>query len=168
MPRIACPNCAARYEIAAEVLAPAGKKVRCVRCGHVWLATPESETRASASSDTPPWPEPRQVRVREPEEEPAADPERAAAGAAAAPPTAPLPPAPPIARLRAGAVEGEPAGRARPAAAGDRGTTALVAAWALSLAVLALAAWGAIAYRAEVIDAWPASQRLYALLGLDG
>ncbi|WP_157967188.1 zinc-ribbon domain-containing protein [Elioraea thermophila] len=159
MPRIACPNCGARYEIAAEVLGPAGKKVRCVRCGHVWLATPEGEAQASGPSDAPPWPEPRQVRVREPEEEPAAAPAVAA--------TAP-PPAPPTARPAASAIGAEPAGLSRAVSANERGTTALLAAWALSLAVLAAAAWGAIAYRAEVIDAWPASQRLYALLGLDG
>lgn len=166
MPRITCPNCAARYEIAAEVLGPAGKKVRCVRCGHVWLATSEGEARASGLSDAPPWPEPRQVRVREPEEESAAEPVRAAAITAAA--AAPPPPPTPAARPAGGAIEAEPAGLARAATAADRGTTALLAAWAVSLAVLAAAAWGAMAYRAEVIDAWPASQRLYALFGLDG
>lgn len=167
MPRIACPNCAARYEIAAEVLGPAGKKVRCVRCGHVWLAVPEGDAPAARASDPPPWPEPRAVRLRDPGDEPAAEPERAAAVAASALATVQTPGSPPPAAPSVATVTGV-ADRGRDFRPQDRGSVALLAAWLLSVAVLAAVAWGAIAYRAEVIDAWPASQRLYALLGLDG
>ncbi|MDW8442929.1 MAG: hypothetical protein RML45_00365 [Acetobacteraceae bacterium] len=57
---------------------------------------------------------------------------------------------------------------AAPPSDARRGSGALLAAWAVSVAVLAAAAWGAIAYRSAVIAAWPASARLYALFGLDG
>jgi hypothetical protein len=41
-----------------------------------------------------------------------------------------------------------------------------VAAWVLSLAVLAGVVWAAYAYRAEIMAAWPPSQRAYAAMGL--
>jgi predicted Zn finger-like uncharacterized protein len=35
---IACPNCAASYQIDADALPEAGRKVRCVNCGTIWRA----------------------------------------------------------------------------------------------------------------------------------
>ena len=37
---IACPNCAAAYEIDDASVTPSGRKVRCVACGTVWRAYP--------------------------------------------------------------------------------------------------------------------------------
>ncbi|HJS87349.1 MAG TPA: zinc-ribbon domain-containing protein [Acetobacteraceae bacterium] len=45
-------------------------------------------------------------------------------------------------------------------------TAALLLAWGASLLVLALGAWGAVAWRGSVVHAWPPSQRLYGALGL--
>jgi predicted Zn finger-like uncharacterized protein len=39
--RIACPSCAAEYEVPASRLKP-GKLVRCARCGSKWLPDPGS------------------------------------------------------------------------------------------------------------------------------
>lgn len=39
---IACPNCAKRFRVPAEKLAPAGRKVRCASCGHVWFQAPSA------------------------------------------------------------------------------------------------------------------------------
>ncbi|WP_408870539.1 zinc-ribbon domain-containing protein, partial [Elioraea sp.] len=55
MPRIACPSCGARYDVAAGMIGPAGKSVRCARCGHVWLARAEGEAPAEPPAQ---WPEP--------------------------------------------------------------------------------------------------------------
>jgi predicted Zn finger-like uncharacterized protein len=54
---LTCPNCATRYQTDAALLGAAGRKVRCAKCGHVWLqaapaarAEPEPEL---LSSDEP-------------------------------------------------------------------------------------------------------------------
>ncbi len=163
MPRIACPSCGARYDLPEGALGPAGKKVRCVRCGAVWLALAEPVPTAP-----PPWPEPPGPRVRD-----------VAYGETAMPSPAGTPG--PV--TKAGAVLSEPVGlSARPpeippidrpvppamAVQGQRGVGALVLAWGLSIAVLGAAAFGFVTYRDAVIEAWPASARLYTLLGLDG
>ncbi|WP_202614820.1 zinc-ribbon domain-containing protein, partial [Elioraea sp. Yellowstone] len=66
MPRIACPSCGARYDVAAGMIGPAGKSVRCARCGHVWLARAEGEAPAERPAQ---WPEPPPPRVRDVTEE---------------------------------------------------------------------------------------------------
>jgi len=48
---IVCPNCAISYQIEAASLGPDGRAVRCVRCRHVWHATPQPEL-ALAAADT--------------------------------------------------------------------------------------------------------------------
>ncbi|GIX10782.1 zinc-ribbon domain-containing protein [Elioraea sp.] len=141
MPRIACPSCGARYDVAAGMIGPAGKSVRCARCGHVWLARAEGEVPAEPPAQ---WPEPPPPRVRDvTEEEP---PRRRAA---------PSPPPPPAEQT----VAAPPEPRAR------HGSGAAIA-WALTLLVVGAAAYGALAYPQMVIEAWPASARLYAALGL--
>jgi predicted Zn finger-like uncharacterized protein len=37
--RLVCPNCASSYAIADDALGENGRRVRCVTCKHVWLAT---------------------------------------------------------------------------------------------------------------------------------
>jgi hypothetical protein len=43
---------------------------------------------------------------------------------------------------------------------------ALIAAWAVSIALVVGMAWAAVAWRGEVMHAWPPSERIYAALGL--
>ena len=43
--RIACPTCDATYEV-PDALIGAGRRLRCVRCAHEWLAGPESPAAA--------------------------------------------------------------------------------------------------------------------------
>jgi len=39
---VTCPECATRYRVTGDALdAPHGRRVRCARCGHVWLHRPE-------------------------------------------------------------------------------------------------------------------------------
>lgn len=146
MPRIACPSCGARYDLAAGVIGAAGKNVRCARCGTVWLARPEP---AEGETLLPQWPEPPPPKVRDvADDEPRPPPPRRREA-----PPAPPPVVAPV----------EDAQEARPRA--RRGTGATIA-WVLTLALLAGAGYGAVRYPHAVIDAWPASARLYAMLGL--
>lgn len=39
--RLTCPNCAARYEIADDMLPPEGRDVECSNCGQVWFQAPD-------------------------------------------------------------------------------------------------------------------------------
>jgi predicted Zn finger-like uncharacterized protein len=51
--RIACPTCAATYDVSASRLLP-GKKIRCARCGGEWLYSRPAERLELAE---PPGPE---------------------------------------------------------------------------------------------------------------
>jgi predicted Zn finger-like uncharacterized protein len=57
--RIACPSCAAEYEVPASRLTP-GRKVRCTRCGEQWAAVQEAEEPPPPAVD----PEPAEVEPR--------------------------------------------------------------------------------------------------------
>ena len=41
---ISCPNCATRFVIEDSAIPADGRKVRCIRCEHVWHQTPTAET----------------------------------------------------------------------------------------------------------------------------
>lgn len=146
MPRIVCPNCGARYDVAAGVIGAAGKKVRCARCGTVWLARPEP---AEGEVLLPQWPEPPPPKVRDLEDEEPPPPRRREA-----------PPVPTPAVARAEDAPEAPPPRAR------RGGAGATIAWVVTLVLLAGAGYGAVRYPHAVIDAWPASARLYTMLGL--
>jgi predicted Zn finger-like uncharacterized protein len=141
--RIHCPACNAAYDV-PEALLAAGKPVRCAKCGAIW--TPEFAL--------PPEPAP-EPALRAP---------------------APPEPAPP-----------EPTSRPRlpslrppePAAGADeerlppqnyedfsRGGRGALLGWAVSLIVLIGLTVAAVGWRDTVMAAWPASERLYAALGL--
>jgi predicted Zn finger-like uncharacterized protein len=145
--RIECPDCAAAYEVPEHRLT--GRKlVRCARCGTEW---------------TPQAPGPQQV-IEEPhrldlarvidvlEAEPVETPPRQTRAGAKAPLERPSYSA--MQRL-ARSAEPEPARSVWP-----------WIAWAISLVVLAALVWGALVWRAEIMQVWPPSARLYDLLGL--
>lgn len=50
--RIACPKCAAEYEVPASRLSPR-KMVRCARCGDAWEAVEEAEGSGEAVAAVP-------------------------------------------------------------------------------------------------------------------
>lgn len=145
MPRIACPSCGARYDVAAGVIGAAGKNVRCARCGTVWLARPEP---AEGEALLPQWPEPPPPKVRDLDDEPPPPPRRREAPPAPPPVVAPVEDGPEM-RPRAG-----------------RGGAGATIAWVVTLVLIAGAGYGAVRYPHAVIDAWPASARLYSMLGL--
>jgi predicted Zn finger-like uncharacterized protein len=87
---IVCPSCATSYDVELASLQPNGRRVRCVRCRHVWLAeqnradkllaaaeaigpgretagTPESFAEGTAASDEAPAPVAEEIFAGEPE-----------------------------------------------------------------------------------------------------
>ena len=129
--RIACPACAAAYEVPDRLLAGPARTLRCSRCG-ADFALPQVEVVAEPMTAEP--------AVAPPPEPPAV---------VATPPPAPTPPAP---MLRPEAPHAPPAG--------------LVRAWVASIAVVLAAIGALLVFHARVMEAWPASTRLFAALGL--
>src|SRR5208283_1745565 len=168
----------------------AGKSVRCARCRTVWYvggsqtpATPPPSAATAAGAAHPaPTVAPPTVAVEA---------EHPAAAESPAPPPSPepvAPPAPPLPEPMAIAAttelvpisRGELAGEAEVAPPDDtamadlmsevrgrrRRMAPVLAAWVLSLAVVGGGLAAAYKYRGDVMDAWPASQRVYAALGI--
>lgn len=145
--RIECPRCAARYEVADRLIGPAGKSVRCAKCGAVWLA---GGSAARVPEPPPQWPEP---------------PQRPAVSQTS---PAPLEPRedPALAEFRAAQSAKDAAEAARPPSRPRSLMPAAILGWVATVAVLGAAAWGAYAHREAVIEAWPPSERVYLALGL--
>jgi predicted Zn finger-like uncharacterized protein len=167
--RIACPNCAAEYDLPDAMLAGGRRQLRCARCGHRFEATPPGAAAPPAPLEAA-TPRP----VDPPPDAPMAAP--VAVGDVFTPdPLAPWPDEranptataepqrPPPVRDAGHPAPIEPL--AVPDAA-PRGGPAMAAAWLLSFALLGAAGWAALQFRAEVMQAWPPAIRLYAALGL--
>lgn len=148
--RLSCPACDAAYDLPETLFLTGARKVRCVKCGHAWMAG----ERAPATPEEPP---PAAVAPPPAEPGPEAEAEEAPARRPlplrrrAAPPPAEPPPLPDLLL----APPPEPRGSGRP----------LAVAWAASVLLLAVACWAGWEYRGQVVAAWPASARLYTALG---
>lgn len=142
--RITCPACSAAYDVPDARLAP-GRNVRCARCGTDWSPVTEPPPAAPQARDSVPPSPP--VPLPEP-----APPMQAAP--AAAPRVDLTPSAPPLFP------------RSPLPALDLKSRQAVAAGWAASLLLLAVLAWSAIAWRANVVRAWPPSERLYVAVGL--
>lgn len=136
---LTCPQCATRYQTEAAAFMPAGRKVRCAKCAHVW-------------HQDPPLPEP------EPEIEipPASEPHPAARPAPPPRASAYAPPMPEETNFEAPVVK-----RAFPL---DR--LALAGGWIGLAAAVLLIAWAAVTYRQPIATLWPQSSSLYSALGM--
>jgi predicted Zn finger-like uncharacterized protein len=51
---VTCENCHVSYKLDASVLDPAGSRVRCTNCGHVFIAYPPPEVPVPADDERPP------------------------------------------------------------------------------------------------------------------
>jgi len=145
--RIVCPACEAEYDV-PETIGGAGRKVRCARCQTVWVAS------AALPDPAPPEPPP----------EPPPAPPPAPVAERAPPPLFADPPRPRSDWGRAdhATVDDDEALAAPPRVA------PWIAAWVLSLVLLGAAGWAGYHWRDDVIRLWPASERLYAVLGPKG
>lgn len=170
--RIVCPACSAAYEV-PDALLGSPRPVRCARCWHEWLPQPAAEPAPVETHPTEALPEPRpagsmverigelpesatglSVSVVEP-------PARQQAAAPVAPTTVrdeEPNSGPDLTASTEQSLAIEPATR--------REGTLLRLAWAASVLILVLLAWAAYGWRAEIMHAWPASERLYGALGL--
>jgi predicted Zn finger-like uncharacterized protein len=168
--RIACPACAAAYEVPDRLLAGAPRMLRCSRCGAEFApprpAPPEPDPPPPRAPEPPPDPPPAPPEPPDPAFAPVAAPAPAtvAEPATAAEPQPALGPAPPAAapaappELRPGP---RPATRQAP-----HGEAALTRAWLASIAAVLIGLAALIVFRARVMEAWPPSMRLFAALGL--
>ncbi|WP_170979483.1 zinc-ribbon domain-containing protein [Roseomonas sp. HF4] len=135
--RIACPSCAAEYEVPDRLLAGAARRLRCARCAAEF---------ALPGTGAAPSPAPL----------PAAPP-------AAAPPEAAPRPEPPPADPPSSPRVPLAATHAAPEPGSD---VALRRAWAASVALVLGAAASLLLFRGAVMEAWPPAIRLFAALGL--
>lgn len=165
--RIRCPSCSTTYEVADALLDPP-RTVRCARCAHDWMATPVVETPPPLppTEPDPPPPSPELpehtadetvVMVQErvisrPLPEPAAEPE-------------PELPDPMLGETPLSAIE-RLAGPFDPYQDTRRRGRWLTVAWAASFAILAGLGVAGYTERDLLMRQWPASKRVYAMLGL--
>jgi predicted Zn finger-like uncharacterized protein len=174
--RIACPSCAAEYEVPDALLAGGPRQLRCTRCGHAFTgalpgapptAAPPSEPAAEAGPGAQPPVAIPPAEAGPPPVEAAPD---SAPGSApdSAPDSAPAEPAPlPPLRDRPKPTRGptQPSPIEPPPPAAPR-PLPLAAAWIGSFAVLGAGAFAALRFQAEITAAWPPAARLFAALGL--
>jgi len=165
--KIVCPSCAATYEVPESAVA-SKRAVRCARCGGDWIpgAADRTEPPPLAEVPAPPPPPPEPTPASDPVQEPAPEP-LPAAEEIAAPEPAKERPAPQTAAATqwqgvVDAIAKEAADRPLPPA---KGRTP-IAAWFVSVTLLAILLAATVAFRAPIMKAWTPSTRLYAALGL--
>ncbi len=146
---LTCPSCATRYQIDEAKFPPAGRQVRCAKCGHVWHQdTPVAEAPVP---ETPPPEEPAPVEAK-PALEQSEQPEQ---------------PEPMLRALRP--QQGAPA----PAHGPPRARRALLPmlgvalGWIGLIAVVLLIGLSAVRYRQEITVIWPQSAGVYSSLGMN-
>ncbi len=183
--RIACPACSATYDVPPDRV-PAGRSVRCAKCGGMWAPVPE----AALADEPAPAPPVAEAPVPAPPvaAAPVAAPEaeRPKADVAVAEPPAPhvaeamSNDAPALHDLIVAAMAHHAAPEsATPLSAGkpasvisersggwSESRTIALAGWVLTVLILGAAGWGAVVKRTDIMRAWPNSERAYAAIGL--
>ena len=137
---LTCPSCTTRYTVDEAKFPPAGRTVRCAKCGHSWhQAGPEPEAA--------PAPEPVQA-VPAPE-----------ASVPVEDVAAPFAPSSIRSYAPATQVADKPRGQGLQMAA-------VAAGWAGLVAVVLLIGYSAVRYRQDIAAIWPQSASVYSGLGL--
>lgn len=181
---ITCPSCSARYDVAAAGFSPAGRKVRCAKCGESWHQEPEAiavdddsadkaavvaeEASGSTESEAP--------------ETESFEQETAEVEAAASEETAP-PPVQEEADLEGDIAFAEPEPVVEPAQKTPKRKTpkrkipqkktvgaqrsvgqqlAVAAGWTLLALFVGGTAYGFSSYKTDIVRLWPATATLYA------
>jgi predicted Zn finger-like uncharacterized protein len=167
---LTCPACSKRYQVDESKFPPAGRTVRCAKCGHQWFQMPpdpgpDPGIFVEEPQPAPEPPQPQPVTEPPPEpvyREPAPEPEPE------------LPPRPaaftrePADFQRSYAPARGPEGVGKP----PRPPSHVMAKLGLGLGWLGLVGlvlaigWSALQYRQKVMAHWPQSASLYSTLGL--
>lgn len=174
---ITCPSCTSRYPVNAASFEPAGRKVRCAKCGHSWHQMPEAAEVSVAASAAAASPAGRKKIFGEktkPESVVTAAPTPADAASQADDivfaetemPAEAAPEPAPVTRTSVAADIGNRFRReVRRAASMRRGRALIAAGWVL-LALFVTSTIGAgYSYRYEIAAWWPATTKVYAAAG---
>jgi len=154
--RIVCPACDATYDVPDAMLAGGSRLVRCAKCSNEWTPTaiseaplPPDDLDFETDADVASIPAPPPMADESPmgpdplgRHEPRLNPLRPR-GEARAEPAPPPPDLPP-----------------------PRGGARAIVAWVASVLVLVALAGAAVAWRTQVMAAWPPSERVFAAIGL--
>lgn len=173
---ITCPSCSARYDVAAAGFSPAGRKVRCAKCGESWHQDPEAISVDEDRSD-------KAAVVAEgavgPTEAEASETESFEAGTGVSEKTTP-PPVHDEPDLEGDIVfaEPEPEPVAEPVKKMPKKKTpqkktvgakrsggqqlAVAAGWTLLALFVGGTAYGFSSYKTDIVRLWPATATLYA------
>jgi predicted Zn finger-like uncharacterized protein len=140
---LTCPQCETRYQADASKFSGASRKVRCAKCGHVWLQEPPAPEAPEPGSEIFAKAEPAPVAAKmPPEPQPSAfapTAEKVAAPVSAVRKRAPLQ---------------------------WRQHIGVAAGWLGLVVVILLLGWSALAYRQQIATVWPQASSVYAALGL--
>jgi len=137
---LTCPACGTRYQVDEANFPPAGRQVRCAKCGHGWFQPGPADDMPDAAAP-PPAPEPETESVAEPSFA-AMDAPREGFGAPfAAPP---------------------PAKDKMP----WRDRLLLAAGWLALAAAVLLIGFSALRYRQQISEIWPQTASVYRGMGL--
>jgi predicted Zn finger-like uncharacterized protein len=143
---LTCPDCATSYFVDDGAIPDGGRTVKCASCGARWKATPQPQAAAPAEAPPPPADD----LVAEP--------------VAAVAPEAEIPPPDDLDIIAEPASPPAPAPAAARAQTKGRGKALWIGAGIA--ATLALAIGGAVVFRQQVVNAFPASAAAYAAVGL--
>jgi len=146
---LTCPQCSTRYQTDAAKFQPAGRNVRCAKCGHVWhqdAPAPDPDIDSEALADeTPPEPGAAIPIATQEAEAPLSRPQT-------------FTPSPVMMRDRAQTSFAEPSKLPMRLAIG--------LGWLGLIAIILLIGWSALRFRQQIVAVWPQSASLYSAVGL--
>ncbi len=165
---ITCPSCSARYDVAAAGFSPAGRKVRCAKCGENWHQEPEElavddvitqevDIAPDVEAETPEATAPPPVH-NEPDVEPDLDDDIAFAE------PDPEPVAKPVKKAAAKKPpkKNSPKKKTPKAKRSVGQKLAVAAGWTLLALFVGGTAYGFSSYKTDIVRSWPATATLYA------
>ncbi len=156
---IACPSCDARYAVEADKIGPAGRTVKCAKCGHAWTQMPEDgdapQVGAPDADDIAESLKGNRVGedAPEPDDDVDFDVDFGASLRDELDANDDLPPHRPD--------SADTRDRSKP-----RRSRAARLAWLLLIVVVGGVIGGTLAFQSSIVSAWPNAKRFYDLVGL--
>lgn len=155
--RIVCPGCKTQYDVPEAMLAGGTRTVRCARCASEWTPPANAAPPPARDDFDASFAHDMDGQYGEAKDRARAADDVADDGVDFS-----------MTGMRARMMH-EPGPRPALAAPGGRrrgAAVVAVAAWALSVLVVAGGVYAAVTWRTEVMAAWPPSERAYAAVGL--